>query len=379
MKQLDSASTPRERPMDMDDDNQSWTLARLAYLQNSPTIQGVRRRLSVIGGRQSIMSRQKSHAVGTSQHTDLESSRSIHKKVALTHMSSTSGSSELASPRSAEKLRKTTPAFTAKKARKVAVFDAPLSKSRGRTFTRVELRQLDFFIGHAQVLHSLNADLHQGELVGMMGESGSGKTTLLNVMGGRATYGRMVGDLLVNNTNFDPHESRHLLGYVPQSHILFKELTVYENLAFAAKLRLPRRTPVHERESLIEMALDLLGLQECRHFVCDPAIGERLSGGQMRRIGIGLELVCNPPIMLLDEPTSALDAVNTRLVVAALKDLTRRGVLVVASLHQPRHAVYEMLDRLLILRKGELIYGGHRKEAVPYFQHLGFKLPPQAK
>ena len=82
------------------------------------------------------------------------------------------------------------------------------------------------------------------------------------------------------------------------------------------------------------------------------------NSGQMRRIGIGMELVCNPPIMLLDEPTSALDAVNTRLVVAALKGLAKQGVLVVASLHQPRHAVYEMLDRLLLLRKGELMYGG---------------------
>jgi len=92
----------------------------------------------------------------------------------------------------------------------------------------------------------------------------------------------------------------------------------------------------------------------------------------MRRVGIGIELVCDPPIMLLDEPTSALDAVNTRLVAAALKDLAHRGVLVLASLHQPRHLVYEMLDRLLLLRRGELIYGGPREHATRYFEQLGY-------
>ena len=247
---------------------------------------------------------------------------------------------------------------------------------KGRTFTHVELRSLDFHIGKALVLQSLSANLTHGELVALMGESGSGKTTLLNILGGRASYGRQSGELLLNGSAFNPNKSRHLIGYVPQAHILFKELTVFENLMYAAELRLV--APREDREHLIEMALDLLGLQECRHFVCDPAIGERLSGGQMRRIGIGMELVCNPPIMLLDEPTSALDAVNTRLVVAALKGLAKQGVLVVASLHQPRHAVYEMLDRLLLLRKGELIYGGPKDDALTYFSGLGFNLPRHA-
>lgn len=173
--------------------------------------------------------------------------------------------------------------------------------------------------------------------------------------------------------------SQAMIGYVPQAHILFKELTVYENLSYAAELRLHRPASAAQREMLIEMAIDLLGLQDCRHFVCDPTIGERLSGGQMRRVCIGMELVCDPPIMILDEPTSALDSVNTRLVVASLKGLAQRGVLVIASLHQPRHAVYQMLDRLLLLRSGSLIYGGLRSEAERYFTGLlGYTLPRQA-
>ena len=139
---------------------------------------------------------------------------------------------------------------------------------------------------------------------------------------------------------------------MPQAHILHKELTVFENLFYASQLRAETSTDYDTRLRLVEMALDLLGLQECRNFVCDPSLGQRVSGGQMRRIGIGCELVCNPPIMLLDEPTSALDAVNTRLVVTALKDLSKRGILVIASLHQPSQSVFNMFDRLWLMRKG---------------------------
>lgn len=248
----------------------------------------------------------------------------------------------------------------------------------GRTFLKFELNDVDFHIGKAHVLRGLNTHLTQGNLVGLMGESGSGKTTLLNVLGGRADYGHVTGEVTLNKRPFRPSKLRHVLGYVPQAHLLFKELTVYENLMYAGKLRLDRHEPESRRIEMVENALDLLRLQDCRHFVCDPAIGQRLSGGQMRRIGIGIELVCNPPILLLDEPTSALDAVNTRLVVAALKALADRGVLVIASLHQPRLTVYQMLDVLVLLRQGEMIYGGLRKDSVRYFEKLGFELPPQA-
>ena len=252
--------------------------------------------------------------------------------------------------------------------------DGGSARMRGRTLLKLELRGIHFRIRQAPVLIDINTVLQQGQLIGLMGESGSGKTTLLNVLGGRAGYGWTTGDMRLNSRTYQPRSLRHLLGYVPQAHLVFKELTVYENLAYAAKMRLHSSVPPAQRAQLVDMALDLLGLQSCRHFVCDPAIGERLSGGQMRRVGIGVELVCDPPIMLLDEPTSALDAVNTRLVAAALKNLARRGVLVVASLHQPRHIVYEMLDRLLLLRKGELIFGGMREHALRYFEQLGYQL-----
>ena len=266
-------------------------------------------------------------------------------------------------------------------------------KAKGITFVRWVIRGLDFHIGKAHVLKDLHARLHEGQLVGLMGESGSGKSTLLNILGGRAGYGEISSNVpartgsgsaggghpevkcpvQLNGEPFDAQKVKELVGFVPQGHIVSKELTVYENLLYASQSRAEKTMSKQRRERLVESALDLLGLQACRNFVCDPSIGERLSGGQMRRIGIGIELVGDTPIMLLDEPTSALDAVNTRLVVAALKDLANRGVLVVASLHQPRESVFHMLDILLLLRQGKLAYGGSREDAEVFFSEMGYR------
>ena len=99
----------------------------------------------------------------------------------------------------------------------------------------------------------------------------------------------------------------------------------------------------------------------------------------MRRVSIGTELAARASILLCDEPTSALDAVNTRLVVATLRALANSGMLVLASIHQPRLSAYDMFDKLLLLRKGELAYGGHAGHgAVSYFASLGYSLPARA-
>ena len=170
---------------------------------------------------------------------------------------------------------------------------------------------------------------HEGELVGIIGESGSGKTSFLNVLAGRAEYGTVGGSLTFNGQPHKPLLAHHI-GFVPQAYLIRRELTVYENLRFAADMRLDPSIDPERKVGMIETALHLLGLVQCRDFVCDPHLsGQHLSGGQMRRVGIGIELVCLPRVLLLDEPTSALDAVNTRLVVQALRALANQVAAVV--------------------------------------------------
>ena len=181
-----------------------------------------------------------------------------------------------------------------------------------------------------------------------------------------------------------------MIGFVPQAYILYDELTVYENIMFAARMRGPADEDPARRQRRVEAVLRLLGLQECRNFVLDKSLGVgRLSGGQMRRVGIGVEVVTEPSILLLDEPTSALDAVNTRIVVNIMKTLTKAGMLVVASIHQPRLSAWLQFDKLMLLSKGKLVYSGPcgtssvqpgapnavEGAAVRYFGALGYALP----
>ena len=184
---------------------------------------------------------------------------------------------------------------------------------------------------------------------------------MLNVLGGRAGYGKISGSVTLNDRPYDPFMLKHMIGFVLQEYILYDELTVFENLVYSAKLRggenasqllflfclrlfrllpllllplrfftadarLPSVSPAGKDDttasikSRCETTLRLLGLQNQRNFTLDKDLGiGRLSGGQMRRVGIGVELVTNPALLLLDEPTSALDAVNTRIVVNILK------------------------------------------------------------
>ena len=119
----------------------------------------------------------------------------------------------------------------------------PTQHVRMGTFINISIRGMDFYIGKSKILKGLHADAAQGQLITLMGESGSGKSTLLNILGGRSEYGQICASspgqrpIFLNERPFDPKRVGSLIGFVPQAHIVFRELTVFENLAYAAQMR----------------------------------------------------------------------------------------------------------------------------------------------
>jgi ABC-type multidrug transport system ATPase subunit len=204
------------------------------------------------------------------------------------------------------------------------------------------------------LLRGVTCEVPPGELVAIVGPSGAGKTTLLSLLAGSADPARVAaGEVLVNGRRMDAARFRRVSGYVPQDDALFPALTVEESLAYSARLRL-RSAGRAAAEARARELMDELGL---RH-VAGTRVGS-VSGGERRRVSIGLDLVHDPAVLLLDEPTSGLDSGSALHVVKTLADMAAgRGKTVVLTIHQPGFRILELLDRVVLLADGAVRHHG---------------------
>ena len=206
------------------------------------------------------------------------------------------------------------------------------------------------------VLRNLTGGANAGALTVVLGPSGSGKSTLLGTVSARfPTQLRVLrGSVRYDGEAWDRSRHKRRVAFVEQEDALLQDLTVRQTLTFAAALR-----GEADPESKAADMLHQLGLEKC----ADQAIGganvqREISGGQRRRVSIGHELLLDPGLVLLDEPTSGLDSHAAAKIFRILKDLSQRGVAVLATLHQPTDAMYLEIDQLLLLRDGEACYSG---------------------
>jgi ABC-type multidrug transport system ATPase subunit len=209
-----------------------------------------------------------------------------------------------------------------------------------------------------------------GKLIGIMGASGSGKSTLLNVLNGIEKPSS--GSVLVNGINIheQPEKVRGVIGYVPQDDLLIEELSVFDNLYFAAKLCFGTMAK-EELNQTVERVITQLGLTEIKHLRVGSPLDKTISGGQRKRVNIGLELLREPTLLYVDEPTSGLSSRDSENIMDLLKELSLRGKMVFVVIHQPSSDIFKLFDSLLILDVGGFqIYYGNPVSAVLYFREL---------
>lgn len=209
-----------------------------------------------------------------------------------------------------------------------------------------------------------------GQLIGLMGASGSGKSTLLNVLNG--TLKPTQGKVLINS--IDIHENKEatagLIGYVPQDDLLIEELTVYQNLYYAAKLSISDASE-QELDELVQKTLKSLGILEIQDLKVGNPLQKTISGGQRKRVNVALELLREPYILFVDEPTSGLSSRDSENIMVLFKELALRGKLIFIVIHQPSSDIFKMFDKLLILDVGGYpIYYGNPLEAITYFKDI---------
>lgn len=218
-------------------------------------------------------------------------------------------------------------------------------------------------------LHEFSMEEASGSLVGIMGASGAGKSTLLNVLNGN--YIPTTGKVTINNIDLH-HDTESqlngLIGFVPQDDLLIKELTVYENLFYSAKLCFDNLTD-EEIAERCEKVLQSLGLFERKDNVVGDELKKEISGGQRKRLNIALELIREPAILFLDEPTSGLSSKDSENIMDLLKELALKGKLVFVVIHQPSSDIFKTFDRLVILDTGGFqIYYGAPVDSIMYFK-----------
>lgn len=219
-------------------------------------------------------------------------------------------------------------------------------------------------------LQNINIAEQGSKLVGIMGGSGSGKSTLLSVLNGSEKPSS--GRVLING--IDIHESTDktegVIGYIPQDDLLMEDLTVFQNLYYAARLCFGQFTEA-EVEFRVEEMLRNLGLTEIKNLKVGSPLQKTISGGQRKRLNIGLELLREPTILFVDEPTSGLSSRDSENIMDLLKELSLRGKMVFVVIHQPSSDIFKMFDTLIILDSGGFqIYYGNPVEAVIYFRDI---------
>lgn len=207
-----------------------------------------------------------------------------------------------------------------------------------------------------------------GYLVGIMGGSGVGKSTFLNVLNGKLPPNE--GKVTING--YDIHQDRQhlegIIGYVPQDDLLIEELTVFQNLYFNAKLCFSNYSDQQIIKTITQILYDL-DLYEIKDLTVGNPLKKFISGGQRKRLNIGLELMREPSVLFVDEPTSGLSSMDSETVMLLLKQQTLRGRLVVVNIHQPSSEIFKLFDKVLIMDKGgRLIYNGNPIDAVVYFK-----------
>ncbi len=217
-------------------------------------------------------------------------------------------------------------------------------------------------------VQKMNFRVESGNMIGLMGGSGVGKTTMLNLLHGKLKPAD--GNIYLNgyDINADTEDIKGLIGYVPQDDMLIEELTVFQNLYYNARLCFGDYTE-EQLNSTVEKVLQDLDLLEIKDLQVGDVMNKKVSGGQRKRLNIGLELMREPKVLFVDEPTSGLSSFDSEKVMVLLRNQALSGKLVFAIIHQPSSDIIKMFDRLWILDKGGyMIYDGDPVEALVYFK-----------
>ncbi|MGA3171829.1 MAG: ATP-binding cassette domain-containing protein, partial [Chthoniobacteraceae bacterium] len=246
-------------------------------------------------------------------------------------------------------------------------FSERIIEEERNIISTLELRDLNHRFHEGETaLDSISFSVTRGEMVCVMGASGCGKSTLMRVLAGQLQPQQ--GDVLLNGQSLY-HELDSLRGYVahiPQEDAFDEHLTIEENLEFAAAIRAPHLTN-SDRSRRIDGKLVELGLSERRNNLVGNQSNKVLSGGERKRLNIGLDMIGSADVFLFDEPTSGLSSKDAEHVIDIIRSMAHNKIVLV-TIHQPTSKIFQMFSKALLLDKGgKLVFFGTPHEMLEYF------------
>ncbi len=224
-----------------------------------------------------------------------------------------------------------------------------------------------FFKDNTLALDSISFSMNKGNFIGILGQSGCGKSTLLKTISAEIhpTYGTIKIDGKNLNRNL-MYFTEHF-GYVPQEDLLFSNLTVYENLMYRGKMRMPTISN-EQLDQKISIILNQTNLMQRKYSPVGDVKNKFMSGGERKRLNIALEMLFEPTLIICDEPTSGLSSSDAEQVIDMLKELTIQGKIVLCTIHQPNADIYAKFDKVLLMDMGgKQVYYGSPDDTFSYF------------
>ncbi|KAK2387549.1 ABC-2 type transporter family protein [Trifolium repens] len=229
------------------------------------------------------------------------------------------------------------------------------------------------------ILKSVSFVARTSEIVAVVGPSGTGKSTLLKIIAGRVKDKDFNPKTISINDQpmSTPSHLRKICGFVSQEDNLLPLLTVKETLLFSAKFRLKEMTP-KERELRVENLMQELGLFHVQDSFVGDEENRGVSGGERKRVSIGVDMIHNPPILVLDEPTSGLDSTSALHVIELLSSMVKsKQRIVILSIHQPSYRILQYISKFLILSHGSVVHNGSLESLEKTISNLGYHIPLQ--
>jgi len=231
----------------------------------------------------------------------------------------------------------------------------------------LEVNEVTHRFGKGEIgLEGNSFSVTRGELVCVMGASGSGKSTLMRVLAGQLQP--TSGDVFLNGQSLYQNLDglKQYVSYMPQQDAFDEHLTIGENLLFAAAIRAPHLSR-RDRSRRLEAKLIELGLGERRDAVVGSPESKVLSGGERKRLNIGLDMIGMSDVYLFDEPTSGLSSKDSEHVMEIIRGLAHNKIVIV-TIHQPSSKIFQMFHKAILLDKGgRLVFFGTPSDMLRYF------------